>query len=1258
MYRTLLLALLLILAQPALAQDPQVKISPGLEQALADPAEVMRQADDTWAVWVFFTDKALAGADLAAALDAAERSLPERTLKRRAKVKQAGERLVDAGDLPLSVDYLDAVTATGVQSRQQSRWLNAASFDATREQIAAIARLPFVTKVSLVAKFFRPEPQVTPEEKSAAQQAKDKAEAAAKGRWSLDYGGSTAGLEQINVPPVHEMGLSGEGVIVGMLDSGFRTSHVALQNIPVVDQWDFVNDDGIVDDEPGDPMYSARHGTQTLSTIMGFKNGELVGSAYGASVILAKTEDIGDETPIEEDNWVAGLEWVESLGADLVSSSLGYYYWYDFSDLDGDTAVTTVAADAAVARGLGVFVSAGNERQNEDFPHITAPADGDSVIAMAAVNLDGTIASFSSAGPTYDGRIKPDLSAQGVGNFVASYYEDSSYHTADGTSFACPLVAGVAVLMLERIPTLTPMQVREALRMTADRADIPDNDFGWGIVDAYAAVTYWGPAIVHVPLGDTEDTVGPYSVTATITDSEPLDPSSLFLYWRVDGGSWNQVLLSAAGGDLYSADIPGQTTGGLVEYYLEAGDTMGITIQMPHGGPDNAWSFAVGTDTTPPDLFHAALIDQIPAYWPPTVTAVVTDNLGVDRVELTFSHNSGPLQGPFLLAPNGDLFEVIFPLPGVQVADEVTYTLTAYDTAALPNQTVSGPHTLYVVDSLGYVLVIDDDPLGAPEGADQPAKGHGANVRVEVNSSAATMAQWLADAGYSVDLVDVGDVAPGSFEGYDALVHAAGNNMNPVGDAAFRELLIAWVDGGGRVLLEGGALCEVALYQPGYPEFAQTVLHADQWWGDFLEDAQFYTSGGHEQHPFLTRPHFLPMMVELDGFGYDFGATDVAYASPDALPILRTIYNVNTGGVLVYDDNTGVEAGQIVYFTFDTSYLDEATGRQITENALAYLLAREAPGNASISGIVTLSDSGDASGVTVSAGPDHSVVTGLDGTYTIGGLHGATYIVTATLDGYGPAEQTVVLAADQTMTGVDFNLQPIIQINVAVTPMLPIPDNDPAGVSSVIAISEAGNVYDISIDIYISHPSIGQLVVTLTSPQGTTVTLHNQTGSINDDIVGNWPATLSVDGPGSLEDFFSEDIQGDWTLNVADTAFGAMGGILNSWGLNLLATASGPTAVADGLPSLTRLVGNAPNPFNPMTVIAFELASDGPVQLDVFDLRGRHVRRLLAADLPAGRYQVTWDGRDAANRGSASGVYVCRLNAAGHTQLHKMTLVR
>jgi hypothetical protein len=202
-----------------------------------------------------------------------------------------------------------------------------------------------------------------------------------------------------------------------------------------------------------------------------------------------------------------------------------------------------------------------------------------------------------------------------------------------------------------------------------------------------------------------------------------------------------------------------------------------------------------------------------------------------------------------------------------------------------------------------------------------------------------------------------------------------------------------------------------------------------------------------------------------------------------------------------------------------------------------------------------------------------------------------------------------------------------------------------------------GTLQQISVDIDISHPSIGNLTVTLTSPAGTQIVLHNRSGGIADDLVGNWPGTLVVDGPGALADLEGEDVAGAWTLHVADHQFGAVG-TFHAWGLNLLVAPENILAAPDGLPAATRLVGNAPNPFNPQTVVRFELRRAGPVRLDLFDLRGRLVRRLVTADLPAGRHAATWDGRDGNGRGLASGVYVCRLHADGVQQQLKLMLVR
>lgn len=1215
-------------------------VAPRLERALALGAGGPQQDDGTWAVWVTFADKGVAVDGLDAALAAAEGRLSPRALARRAKTASFEARLVDARDLPLPTEYTAAVTATGARPRRASRWLNAASVDATAAQIAAIARLPFVAKVDLVAKFRRGEAQPTAREAAVAEAAREAA-ASQPSRWTLDYGGSTAGLEQINVPPAHELGLSGHGVVVAMLDAGFRLSHLCVQDVPILAQWDFVHDDGNVQLEPGDHDFQDRHGLQTLSTIMGYRAGELVGPAYGASAILAMTEDTGSETPIEEDNWVAAVEWVEGLGADLISSSLGYYYWYDFSDLDGNTAVTTVAADLAVARGLPVFVSAGNERENAAFPHILAPADGDSVVAAAAVNLDGVVASFSSPGPTFDGRIKPDLSAQGVGNFVAAYYDDELYSTADGTSFAAPLLAGVAALMLERVPALTPMQIREALRATASRAAHPDNDYGWGIIDAYAAVAYWGPLIEHEALHDTEDLGGPYVVHARITSRAGLAPGSLAARWRLAGGAWQQVPLAAAGGDMYVANLPGQPAGGLVEYYLVATDTDGITIAAPHGAPERAtFSFRVGTDTTAPTLFHPAAIDQTPATWPPQLWAEAADNQAVVGVALSFTVNGGVPQGPFAFTPVDDRWELTFPLaPGaVQVGDVVRYTVTARDGAAVPNTTVSGPHEVRVVATRGAIMVIDN-----------------ATFR-EGRSSVPDIAQWLIDAGYTPTVFAIADVDPASLVGFDAVFLVCGNNQHPLGLPILRSTLVDYAARGGRVMVEGGAVAETAFSSSGYLEFATQVLHAAEYWGDLI--GPMTALNGREHHPLLVRPHLLPEVIEQDmsEHPYDFASSDFVLPA-DAVPVLRSLYIDDVGGILVHDDDTGPEAAQTVYLTFDLGYLDPAVARQLVENGLAHLLARQAPGAASIAGTVSLFGAADAAGVTVAIDDEHVVVTGADGRFELTGLHGSTYRVTATKVGYGSVARTVVLQPTEHAAGVDFLLLPITPLAYTARPELAIPDNNPTGIASTITVGESGVVNSVNLDIDITHTSIGNLVVTLTSPAGTVVTLHNRSGATADDIVGNWPGTLIVDGPGSLADVTGEPIQGAWTLRVSDRQFGALG-TLHAWGLNLLVSPAEITTAPAEVPASTRLLGAAPNPFNPQTRITFTLQEAGTATLDVYDLRGLRVRRLLLADLPAGRHEATWDGRDDAGRGLASGTYVCRLAAAGVVDRIRMTLVR
>lgn len=1251
-----LVVILLALAATASAQVPSDKMGPMLTRALDDPAAVMQRDDGTWTIWVYMEDRGLTEEALIDALAAAEQALPERTLHRRAKVTAPGAPLVDERDLPVAVTYRQAIEATGARLRQESRWLNAVSVAADRATIDSITALPFVRRVELVVRFVRPAPPVDAADRAASAEiiadARARAAAMARERDIVDYGGSLAGLEQINVPLVHEMGITGAGVVIGMLDTGFKTTHEALADIPVLARHDFINDDDVVENEPGDPGSQHNHGTKTLSTVMGFKDGELVGPAYGASAILAKTEDVSQEVPIEEDYWVAGLEWIESLGADVVSSSLGYYDWYEFSDLDGNTAVTTIAADMAVGRGLVVVNSAGNERGSA-FGHIIAPADGDSVITAGAVALDGDIASFSSPGPTYDGRIKPDISAQGVNNHVVSSSSDDGYSMASGTSFSCPLSAGVAALVLSRVPELTPMQVREAMRMTADRADAPDNDFGWGILDAYAAVTYWGATIVHTPLTDTEDTVNPLVVAAVITDRLPLDDRQMDVVWRADGGIWSRAPLVQTLSDQWQATLPAQPAGTDIAYYLEVTDSAMITIRMPIAGEAAPFTFHVGPDVTPPVLVHQPLGDQPLVIWPPTVACNATDNLGIDRVELTFHLNGGPVSGPFLLTDLGDGdYTIDFPLTAAEIVigDEISYQLTAVDQSGGALETTTGWIDFQIVDTLGVLLVIDDGDAGMRDVKIDEFKRE-VPSRDDGRSAATELASWLQQAGYVADVIDAAAVTPASFDGYQAVVYSAGNSTTPLTSQTMRDAVRGYVNDGGRILVEGGEVGYDALQSPVYPDFAAEVLHAINWQTDNAGNLEVVTE--QQTHPLMVQPHAIPAVVAIDYAGY--GDEDAVTPAVDATVVMGTAGNPTRAGVLVYDDNTAPQSGQVVYMAFAITAVDPTIGAHMIENAVAYLVADEPPATASIAGTVTLAGTSDAGGVTVTIDGGDTVVTGASGQYVFDTLYGGIHTVTAAKPGYTNGVQQVALADDEAMTGVDFTLLPVIQVDYAIEPGLSIPDNDPSGVVSLITVTDQGPLSAITVDADISHTWIGDLTVTLISPSGTQIVLHNRSGGSDDDIVGTWPTTLGVDGPGSLDDLLGQDVNGTWALFLSDAASGDTG-TLNAWGLHLwipsTVTAAGDT------PMVTRLVGNTPNPFNPQTTIAFDLARRGPVKLELFDVQGRLVRCLVDESLVAGRHEARWDGRDGLGRATASGVYLCRLSADGVMQRRKMTLVR
>ncbi len=471
-FRTAGVALIAGLVTVAVAHANQTsKVAPRLSDAMrtASPNETVR-------AWVYFTDKQ----------GAANVEISPRARARRERNRVAA----DGYDRPVASAYVSEVARAGARVRHVSRWLNAVSVEADAGDIGRIASLSFVRRLDRVRAYRVP----LPRDAGAPQPAAPPRTRAT----ALDYGASLPQLAQINVPAVHDQGYSGSGVVIAVLDAGFNNlAHEALVDVDVLATWDFVNGDSVVSDQVGQAG-TGNHGTYTLSALAGYEAGDLIGPAYGATFLLAKTENTDWERHVEEDDWIAGAEWADALGADVISSSLGYSTGftngdpdYSWEDMDGNTTIVAIGADIAASLGIVVVNSAGNG----GFVSLPAntlgsPADGDNVLAIGAVDAAGIRAGFSSVGPSADGQIKPDVMAMGVGVISASPFSATAYFGVNGTSLSCPLVAGVAALVLEARPSATAIEIIAALQQTASRSATPDREYGYGIVDAVAAINH------------------------------------------------------------------------------------------------------------------------------------------------------------------------------------------------------------------------------------------------------------------------------------------------------------------------------------------------------------------------------------------------------------------------------------------------------------------------------------------------------------------------------------------------------------------------------------------------------------------------------------------------------------------------------------------------------------------------------------------------------------------------------------------------
>jgi serine protease AprX len=452
--------------------------------------------------WIGFRDKPSSGYSIARPLE----FLSARSVLRRTQQQIP----ISDNDLPVSKVYRDSILKTGATFIHSSKWLNGITVKLNHDSLSTtIAKFGFVREIQMT------KPALPA--KTASLKVEDVAPAT--GIDTSFYGLSVFQVGQLGGQFLHKNGFKGKGMIIAVLDAGFY--HVNI--LPAFDSLrtnrgikgfrDFVN--------PSSDIYAENtHGMMVLSIMAANNPGQLIGTAPEASYLLLRTEDSNSEYLIEEDNWVAGAEYADSLGADIISSSLGYSIFTDtrtnhrYAEMDGKTTRVARGANFAASKGMAVFVSAGNEG-NKTWRYLISPADGDSVVAVAAVDKNGFKAAFSSFGPAPDGNIKPDLAAMGQGTALESI--NGSIGLGNGTSFSCPVMAGMAACLWQANPGATASQVRQALVRSGSQYQKPDSLLGYGIPNMLVANTLLAKSSFTSGISLNQWTVFPNPFSSSIT---------------------------------------------------------------------------------------------------------------------------------------------------------------------------------------------------------------------------------------------------------------------------------------------------------------------------------------------------------------------------------------------------------------------------------------------------------------------------------------------------------------------------------------------------------------------------------------------------------------------------------------------------------------------------------------------------------------------------------------------------------------------
>lgn len=424
--------------------------------------------------WVYFKDKPDAATYLANPLT----MLSQRALDRRSNQGIA----LDSKDVPIYQPYIDQVAAaTGITVKAKSKWFNCVHVRGTQVNITALTSLYFVEKVDFANR------SIVVNKIGAPKEGKTKpVNKTMQTTTTFNYGNSANQIQMLNGHLLHQSNYTGSGKIIAVMDGGFPGVNTASTfarlrtNNQILGGYDYVN-------KNADFYTGVSHGTSVLSLMGGYVDNALVGTAPDAFYYLFITEDGASENPVEESNWVEAAEEADKLGVDIITTSLGYTtfdnpnYNLTYSDMNGVTAFISKGVDMAFSRGMLCVVSAGNDG-NEAWHYVSAPADAINALAIGAVKADETYAAFSSQGPTSDGRVKPDVTAQGQNPYVSDVSGNIS-NSGSGTSYSGPIIAGMVACLWQALPTKTNQQIKQLITQSADRYTEPTAQYGYGIPD-------------------------------------------------------------------------------------------------------------------------------------------------------------------------------------------------------------------------------------------------------------------------------------------------------------------------------------------------------------------------------------------------------------------------------------------------------------------------------------------------------------------------------------------------------------------------------------------------------------------------------------------------------------------------------------------------------------------------------------------------------------------------------------------------------